>query len=271
MLLECIHSTQEVDLTCFTEGSCKSWWTIAGKAVYAIRTRASVLTGMWGALVNICTNTQKKRLQALHTGHVAIVINVQGNTHIKNSYKGRLRFINVCVLGLLSLYYLSGIYGQWSQPGMSRWMKDFLWCSHQCNGRHSDRASGVDRLMLNERKNICQYCKLYCMLNCIFWFFVSLQSQPKIILFIYIFIYSISMSYFTWVIAAAHLHLSIVNAKDPAPRIPHVCGSLHLCYIISPGPRNVEIAPSITGIKTCLGKEHRGGTVPSDRSTFPVK
>lgn len=86
----------------------------------------------------------------------------------------------------------------------------------------------------------------------------------------FIFLY-ISLSYITWIIAAAHLHLSIINAKDPATGIPHVCGGLHRNYIISARPRDVEIAPPVSGIKTCLGREHRGGTVLSETSKFPSK
>lgn len=166
---------------------------------------------------------------------------------------------------MLSLYYRSGTYGQWSQPGMSKWKKDFQWCSHQCNGRCSYRASGVDRLMLAKIKIYAGILNCI-MLYCIFWFFVSLFITITDWNHSFSFLYAVSLSYLTWVIAAAHLHLSIINAKDPAPGVPHVCGGLHLYYIVSPRPRDVEIAPPVTGIKTCLGREHRGGTVLSERS-----
>lgn len=65
--------------------------------------------------------------------------------------------------------------------------------------------------------------------------------------------------------------MSIINAKDPAPGIPHICGGLHLYYISGPRPRDVEIAPPVAGIKTCLGRERRGGTVLSEGSEFPSK
>lgn len=196
------------------------------------------------------------------------VRSVQRNTVIQKSSEGKLRCIGVCVLGVLSLYYLSGTYGQWSQPGMSTWTKDFQWCSHQCNGHHSDRASGVDRLTLTKRKTYAgalnfNYVILYICGTLCHWFLHSLTEIVHS--------FKIWSSYITWVITAAHLHLSIINAKDPAPGIPHVCGGLHLYYISSPRARDVEIAPPVTGIKTCLGRERRGGTVLSERSEFPSK
>lgn len=122
--------------------------------------------------------------------------------------------------------------------------------------------------MLTKRKNTWRYFKfiyviLYILVLCIT---VCIHWLKSLIFFFYI-----SLSYLTWVIAAAHLYLSVINAKDPASRIPYICGGLHLYYIISPRPRDVEIAPPVTGIKTCLGREHRGGTILLKGSEFPSK
>lgn len=64
---------------------------------------------------------------------------------------------------------------------------------------------------------------------------------------------------FTWVIAAAHLNMGVVDAEHPAARVAHVGGALHVDHIMGAWARNVEIALAIAGVKTCLGRAGVGG------------
>lgn len=68
----------------------------------------------------------------------------------------------------------------------------------------------------------------------------------------------------TWVIAATHLHLRIINTKDPTTRKAHIRGGFNVNNIICPRAWDVEIAPPIASIKTCLGREWKCGRVLSE-------
>lgn len=57
----------------------------------------------------------------------------------------------------------------------------------------------------------------------------------------------------TCIAAAPHLHLGIIDSEHPAPGDTHICRHLHVSDVISAGSRDVEVALSITSIKTCLG------------------
>lgn len=62
----------------------------------------------------------------------------------------------------------------------------------------------------------------------------------------------------TCIAAAPHLHLGIIDSEHPAPGDTHICCHLHVSDVISTGSRDVEVALSITSIKTCLvGQEQR--------------
>lgn len=57
----------------------------------------------------------------------------------------------------------------------------------------------------------------------------------------------------TCIAAAPHLHLGIIDSEHPAPGDTHICRHLHVSDVIGAGSRDVEVALSITGVKTCLG------------------
>lgn len=65
---------------------------------------------------------------------------------------------------------------------------------------------------------------------------------------------------FTGVIAAAHFHIGVVYTEDPSAGVAHVGCPLEIHHISRARARDVEIALTVTGIETCLGREHRGGT-----------
>lgn len=52
--------------------------------------------------------------------------------------------------------------------------------------------------------------------------------------------------------AAPHLHLGIIDSEHPAPGDTHICRHLHVSDVIGAGSRDVEVALSITSVKTCL-------------------
>lgn len=59
----------------------------------------------------------------------------------------------------------------------------------------------------------------------------------------------------TCIAAAPHLHLGIIDSEHPAPGDTHICRHLHVSDVIGAGSRDVEVALSITGVKTCLGAQ----------------
>lgn len=62
----------------------------------------------------------------------------------------------------------------------------------------------------------------------------------------------------TCIAAAPHLHLGIIDSEHPAPGDTHICRHLHVSDVIGAGSGDVEVALSITGVKTCLeGQRHR--------------
>lgn len=56
----------------------------------------------------------------------------------------------------------------------------------------------------------------------------------------------------TCIAAAPHLHLGIIDSEHPAPGDTHICRHLHVSDVISAGSGDVEVALSITSVKTCL-------------------
>lgn len=63
----------------------------------------------------------------------------------------------------------------------------------------------------------------------------------------------------TCIAAAPHLHLGIIDSEHPAPGDTHICRHLHVSDVIGAGSRDVEVALSITSIKTCLGGQGQEG------------
>lgn len=56
----------------------------------------------------------------------------------------------------------------------------------------------------------------------------------------------------TCIAAAPHLHLGIIDSEHPAPGDTHICRHLHVSDVIGAGSGDVEVALSITSVKTCL-------------------